>query len=124
MVGIGHSGMVEQRSHLLPALAPPAPAAGTGATACTRHWHPVLAPITPHCQRVQVVAASPNYPSGLLHLPRLLRDDLNWHPPLAPAVGNGPTRTYCRHQSRHSNPLLVPTTLAPTAGARVTTCTR
>ncbi|ELK38026.1 Protein phosphatase inhibitor 2 [Myotis davidii] len=63
--------------------------------------HPLLgpapAPITQHRRWVRAAAASPYHPSGLLHLPLLLRGNRYWQPPLTPTAGNGAAaHTHCR----------------------------
>ncbi|KAK1336681.1 hypothetical protein QTO34_002715 [Cnephaeus nilssonii] len=75
--------------------------ASTGPTR-TRSRHPVPVPIARHHQRVQVAAVSPDRPSGLFHLPLLLRgyrdSSHHSHPltaraPLTPAAGTGPNHS-------------------------------
>lgn len=77
---------------------------------------PGVAPIALGCQWVGAVAASPNRPSGLLHLPLLLRGNRGQQPPLAPIAGNGPVQTRCQRQP-HSH-LQPEPPLAPTASTR------
>ncbi|ELK33183.1 Vesicle transport through interaction with t-SNAREs like protein 1B [Myotis davidii] len=63
---------------------------------------PGTTPIARHCQQVQVAVAGPNRPSGIRHLPLLLRGDrgssrclhlLTAPAPLTPAAGAGPNRS-------------------------------
>ncbi|KAK1341290.1 hypothetical protein QTO34_017694 [Cnephaeus nilssonii] len=108
--------------------------------ACTCYWrqphsHPLLAlelPLTPllapgtgpDSSVLSAGGCQPRSPSGLLHLPLLLRGDQGQQLPLAPAAGDGPTHIHYWHWSHHLHPLPAPAPLAPTAGVGSATGTR
>nr|KAF6330302.1 hypothetical protein mMyoMyo1_012293 [Myotis myotis] len=111
MVGIGRSGMVE---HVSGVARPREPVT---VIRVSLWWLlKILSSHAPWSHLALTPIASPDRPSGLLHLPLLLRGDWGRQPPLTPTAGNGPTCTRCRRWSHCSHPLPTPAPLAPTAG--------